>query len=234
MSFLRSYIHYLADQIEHRIEDVVIEYLPKNSTAVLLDCGCDDGDKAVNRAKAVGITKLLGLENIPARAKLASKRGVEVKIADLNTTWPIKTKSVDCVVATEVVEHLINLDNFFSESSRVLKKEGRIIVSTENLAAWHNILALLVGNQPYTGPYLSKIYPIGHHPSGNYYQHLLPMDPHLNVMTLKSLIQLLKNYGFKVIAYQGVGFYPVPRPVADLLATLDFYHSSYGVVVGQK
>lgn len=234
MSLLKSYIRYLASQIELQIEEVVVKNLPKNKRTVLLDCGCDDGKKSVNRARAIGASRLLGLERVAQRARLAKERGVKVVTTDLNTPWPLRSSSIDCITATEVVEHLVDLDNFFSESYRTLKKGGRIIVSTENLAAWHNILALLVGNQPYTGPYLSKIYPIGHHPTGNYYQQLLPMDPHLNVMTLKSLIQLLKNYGFKVIAYQGVGFYPVPRPVADLLATLDFYHSSYGVVVGQK
>lgn len=234
MGLIQNYIKLLATKIEKDIEKYVAEFLPQEKNLTYLDCGCDDGAKTINRAKIIGTNKILGLENIPQRAFLAREKRVKVYETDLNEKWPLKDSNVDCITATEVVEHLVNLDNFFLESYRVLKKGGSIIISTENLAAYHNIVALILGNQPYTGPYLSRTYPIGHRPSAKFYQHSLPMDPHLNVMTCKSLLQLLQSYGFKITFKKGVGFYPLPSPLSDLLSHIDYLHASYIIVVAQK
>ena len=132
------------------------------------------------------------------------------------------------------MEHLSDLDNFFSESKRILKPGGKIIISTENLAGYHNIFALLMGDQPYTGPYLSKAFPVGHKPCSKFYQGKNIAYPHLNVMTTKALRQLLSRYGFKVKGISGIGFYPLPPFLASLLASFDKYHASYCVVVAEK
>lgn len=234
MNIFKKYIKYLGSKIEQEIEDTVVELLPNGQDLVLLDCGCDDGEKTITRAKKIGTKKILGFENIPERVKLARKKGVKVYTCDLNQKWPLKDSSIDYITATEVIEHLIDLDNFFAESKRVLRKGGKIIISTENLAAYHNIIALLFGNQPYTGPYLSKVYPIGHRPCGKYYQKELPMNPHISVMTAKALKQLLIAYGFKLEGMSPVGFYPFPPPLFKLLAQLDKNHASYIVVKASK
>ncbi|QQG43471.1 MAG: methyltransferase domain-containing protein [Candidatus Daviesbacteria bacterium] len=234
MGFIQSYIKFLASKIEDDIEKHVAEFLPRGKNLTYLDCGCDNGSKTISRAKIISTNEILGFENISERANLAREKGIKVYNSDLNERWPLGDSSVDCITATEVVEHLVNLDNFFSESQRVLKKGGKIIISTENLAAYHNIMALILGNQPYTGPYLSKVYPIGHRPSAKFYQHTLPMDPHINVMTFKSLIQLLRNYRFKIIYKKGIGFYPLFSPISDFFSGIDYLHASYAMVMAQK
>ena len=234
MNILGKYIKYLGSKIEQEIEDKVGKLLPAGRNLVFLDCGCDDGEKTIARAKKIGTKKILGFENIPERAMLARKKGVKVYACDLNKKWPLKDASVDCLTATEVIEHLIDLDNFFNESKRVLRKKGKIIVSTENLAAYHNIIALFFGTQPYTGPYLSNVYPIGHRPCGKFYQKELPMDPHLSVMTTKALKQLLIAYDFKLEYISPVGFYPLPPPLFKLFAQLDKYHASYIIIKASK
>ena len=117
-----------------------------------------------------------------------------------------------------------------------LRKGGKFIISTENLAAYHNIFALVLGNQPYTGPYISRIYPIGHRPNAEYYTSDMGenMYPHLNVMTTKALVQLLKAYKFKINKIIGVGFYPLPIFLANIVTKIDTNHSSYCVVVAEK
>lgn len=47
-------------------------------------------------------------------------------------TYPIENETYDTIVAWEVIEHVLNLDIFFSEIHRVLKKEGRLLISTPN------------------------------------------------------------------------------------------------------
>lgn len=234
MGIFSSYINYLGKKAELRIENALLSFLPKGKNITYLDCGCDDGEKTITRAKKIGTKKILGFENIPERVRLARKKGVKVYTCDLNKKWPLKDLSIDYITATEVIEHLIDLDNFFAESKRVLRKGGKIIISTENLAAYHNIIALIIGNQPYTGPYLSKLYSIGHRPCGKYYQKELPMDPHINVMTAKALKQLLAAYGFKLEGMSPIGFYPFPPPFFKLLAQIDKNHASYVVVKASK
>lgn len=223
MSVLGSLVKLMGKNAEAQIEKAVSDFLPTGKNLTFLDCGCDSGEKTIERAKIIGTVKVLGVEVVPERARKARANKIKVSSFDLNKKWNLKDSSVDIITATELVEHLVDLDNFFSEAQRVLKKKGKIIISTENLAAYHNIFALLLGNQPYTGPYLSKIYPIGHRPNAKFYKDKVPMNPHLNVMTVKALRQLLKYYGFKVLNERGVYYYP-----SDLL------HSSYIVVLAQK
>ncbi len=234
MGILGTYINHLGREYEGKIEETVVRLLPKKRNSVYLDCGCDDGLKTVKRAEIIGARTIFGIENAQERAEEAKGRGIKVYKCDLNKKWPLGANSIDCITATEVVEHLFDIDNFFSESKRVLKKGGSLIVSTENLAGYHNIFALLLGNQPYTGPYLSKRFVIGHRPCAKFYKNELPMDPHISVMTTKSLLELFKVYGLKAVNFLGVGFYPFPAPVCDLFSKMDKNHASYVVVKGIK
>lgn len=234
MGIFGSYIKILGEKAEKDIEENVFALLLKGEDITYLDCGCDDGAKTINRAKIIGTKKVFGIESEPERAKPAKNNGVQTYIADLNKRWPLEKDSIDCVTATEVIEHLVDLDNFFSEARRVLRTRGTIIISTENLAAYHNIFALILGNQPYTGPYLSRIYPIGHRPHAKYYKASLSMEPHINVMTAKAAMELLVAHGFKILHIAGVGFYPFPPPFSKIFANIDKYHASYIVISAQK
>lgn len=65
-------------------------------------------------------------------------RGVPVEI-------PLADESVDFVIFTEVVEHLYNPAHVLKEISRVLKKGGRIYLTTNNVSYWFYALRLLKG-----------------------------------------------------------------------------------------
>lgn len=234
MGVLSSYINFLAKIAEKDIENSVNQLLPRSKKIKYLDCGCDDGFKTLNRAKIIGTDKILGLEIVSERAKKAEEKGIKVIRSNLNYKWTIRTNSIDCITATEVIEHLIDIDNFLSECWRVLKKNGSIILSTENLAGYQNIWALLLGNQPYTGPYLSRYFPVGHRPCAKYYKESIVMDPHLSVMTAKSLQQLLKLYRFTIEEIVPVAFYPFPPPLSFFLSKIDRNHASYILIKARK
>jgi len=51
--------------------------------------------------------------------------GVDL-ICDLNNRWPFRSGSVDKITANHVFEHL-DYDLAFSESTRVLKPNGRVV-----------------------------------------------------------------------------------------------------------
>lgn len=236
MKIFREYIRNLGIKYSLEIEKNVSGFLPKNKNALYLDCGCHDGLKTCSRAKIIGTSKIIGIEAVSQNAGPALQRGLKVLTSDLNDSWPIDSGSVDCITATETVEHLVDLDNFFSESRRVLKRGGILIISTENLASLHNIFALICGDQPYTGPYLSKKYSIGSHPVDLFHKqrNRNNMPPHLNVMTFKSLLTLVKSFGFEISGFKGIGYYPFPPIISKILTTFDKVHSSYVVVKAVK
>jgi len=118
--------------------------------AVLLDVGCWDGVLTADYAKAAKAQKILGIEVVKEASDKAVQRGIECHAlrADVDP-WPFQNESIDCVVSNQVVEHLSDLDHYFSEASRVLKKGGILVTSTNNLASWHNIGALFWGWAPF-------------------------------------------------------------------------------------
>jgi len=235
MTILGKYIKHLGLSVDREIQGTVGKLLPKGKVSYL-DVGCDDGVKTRIRADTIGTGKVFGLEKVKTRAALAGRRGIKMAVGDLNKKWELPSDYFTCLTATEVIEHLVDLDNFFMEANRVMKKKGTIILSTENLASYHNIFALILGNQPYSGPFLSRKYPIGHRPNADYWKSEISskMEPHLNVMTAKSLESLLSFYGFRVEKTEGVGFYPLPSPFFKLFSGLDKYHASYVVVKAKK
>lgn len=47
-------------------------------------------------------------------------------------SYPIEDNSYDSILAWEVIEHVLDLESFFKEISRVLKKNWLLIISTPN------------------------------------------------------------------------------------------------------
>lgn len=234
-SLLGNYLQYLGDSVDKRLEEILLDLLPRSEKISYLDVGCYDGKKTLERAKKIGTNKIIGVDLPTIGATKALKRGVKVIFGDLDEKWPIRSNSVDCITATEVIEHLVDVDNFFKEIKRILKPGGKVIITTDNLASYHNILALLLGNQPYTGPFLSKKYPIGHRPNAKYYSNKAysQMRPHLNVMTAKALKQLLTFYGFSILKQDGAGMYPLPPFVARITASVFRNHASHCLFYAQ-
>jgi len=67
------------------------------------------------------------------------------KVIDLNKQWPFADESVEEIYAEYLVEHVQDLNNFISESCRVLKRGGKIRLVTVNSYFWRNRLSFLFG-----------------------------------------------------------------------------------------
>lgn len=232
-AFWIFYFSFLGRDAGIQLRWEILNMLPQKPNALFLDCGCDNGEFSLRMAEKVETKAIFGVDRNSERAALAEEKGVKkVILADLNRPLPIKSRSFNIITAIETIEHLYNLDCFLRELKRLLEPDGYLIVSTENLAAWHNLLALFLGNQPYTGPYLSRFFPAGHHPLNLYQKEKFrsQMPPHTNVMTTKALGRLLKDYGFKVEKVRGVGYYPFFGLLARICSWLDKNHAVYTTV----
>ena len=219
----------------------MLKFLKKDPGCVLLDLGCGDGVLTMEIAKHIDAKSVWGVELDDKALEKASKKGITVHKADLNRKFPIETESVDVIVANQVIEHLINIDNFVNEVHRVLKYGGYAVISTENLASWHNIFALLIGKQPYSGPYVSTEFLVNQHPL----QDLRPPKKlrgtieaayrkHNTVLAYRTLKKIFQECGFKIVATAGSGYHPFPGWISNILSSLDIYHSHFLVIKARK
>ena len=236
---------YFSCLYEHTVKSsgaAVYALLEQNKNAKLLDCGCWNGINTKKLGGMIGAKYLYGIEIVRAKAAQASKQGVKVKMGNLNEKIPYNDNFFDVIVANHVIEHLVNVRLFVSELYRILKKDGYLIIATPNLASWHNVFALLIGIQPFSGPTIKPDYESDCRMVRNLNQARMKrvfsiesdsLD-HVKVMTTKALVGLLKDYKFKVEKILGFGYYPLPRFISSVLARLDPYHSHYIVVKARK
>ena len=240
---LKSYFSYLYNRTAKNSGSSVYSLLEQNKNSKLLDCGCWNGINTKKFGTIIGTKNLYGIEINKEKAKEAAKNGIKVKNSDLNKKFPYDNNSFDVVIAYHVIEHLVNVRLFVYELYRVLKKNGYAVIGTPNLASWHNIFALLLGLQPFSGPTIKPDYEADLDLVKKLNQERIKkvfhgsksesLD-HVKVMTLRALIELLKENKFKIEKMQGFGYYPLFPPISNIMETIDPYHSHYFIVKTRK
>jgi SAM-dependent methyltransferase len=235
---LRSrWMQHLWDDADSRFRARILEALPPDPSAELLDLGCEDGawTERLRRWLDVAPRHVHGLEIVEAEARRARARGFDVRTADINDRWPFDNASIDVVHANQVIEHVQRLDHFVAEAKRILRKGGLAIVCTENLASWHNVAALLLGYQPFSATNVSSLRPIGNpfalHAGKPVQEESLQ---HVHVITLRALRDIFLAHGFAIEAEWGSGYHPLGGRVAARLASLDPNHAHFVAVVARR
>jgi 2-polyprenyl-3-methyl-5-hydroxy-6-metoxy-1,4-benzoquinol methylase len=117
--------------------------------ARILDVGCSTGYLA-RRMRSQGAT-VVGIELDERAAEQA--RGVceEVHVGDVETMeFPFEPASFDAVVCGDLIEHLRDPQAFLTRIRPLLRTEGRLVLSTPNVANWAMRLGLLFGRFRYT------------------------------------------------------------------------------------
>ena len=116
--------------------------------ARILDVGCGDGFATSVAARRNSAHHFVGLDwSVPSLTQAAA-RGLTVLRAGLDAPLPVRSASVDVVIMSEVIEHLVDTDSAVEEAHRVLRPGGSLLLSTPNLAAWYNRGLLALGIQP--------------------------------------------------------------------------------------
>lgn len=128
-----------------------------------LDIGCSEGTFTLQIASALGTKEIYGVEISPQACQIALKRGISVHQIDLDNSdhLPFQDNYFDFIHMGEVIEHVFDTDKVLEEIKRILKPSGVLLVSTPNLGAWYNRLALLFGFQPFNTSVSLKYYSSG-------------------------------------------------------------------------
>jgi SAM-dependent methyltransferase len=118
---------------------------------------------------------------------------------------------VDLIFLGEVIEHLVYPQEFLARAVQLLKLDGRILISTPNLASWHNRLLMLFGYSPsnysmipgmHLGipPRLARIAGLGY-------------GDHIRVFTYKALEELFDTAPWKLDAITSAAAVQHNRPM---------------------
>ena len=192
---------------------------------VAVDIGCGDG-----MATAVAVARceqtpganvtIIGLDWSRTALDRARRRGVPVARAAIDGLGlPLASGSVDVVIMSELIEHLVDTDAALAEAGRVLVPGGRLLLSTPNLAAWYNRVLLAFGIQPiFTEVSLRRIY-------GRPGRDVVG---HLRIFTRRALEEILVAAGFVEIDITGAPYHDVPwpfRPIDRLLCRAPSFSS---------
>lgn len=224
---LQTYLHRVFRGTEALNKTTILRLVEPCPGGKLLDCGCGDGSFTMEVARRVGATEVHGIEAVEERIRAAEERGILVARTDLNERFPYEDASFDVVHSNQLIEHLHATDGFLRELRRVVKPAGRVILSTNNLASWHNVFSLVLGYQPMSLHVSAEVIlgnpfdPLRHqrHPEGE--------DSHLRIFSVRGLEELCIHHGFRVLDLRTAGYYPFPPSVASLLTRLDRRHGAF-------
>jgi 2-polyprenyl-3-methyl-5-hydroxy-6-metoxy-1,4-benzoquinol methylase len=126
--------------------------------------------------------EVYGLDLSPKVLQRAKRVGVKAYLCNLETDkWPVKANFFDTVIAGDIIEHILDTDQFLQNIRRVLKKNGTLVLTTPNLASLGRRLLLLLGRNPVIEASLDT-----------------ERGGHVRYFVKESLFILLEQNGFKV------------------------------------
>ncbi|MEM5829324.1 MAG: class I SAM-dependent methyltransferase [Candidatus Aenigmatarchaeota archaeon] len=184
----------------------------------LLDIGCGDGSFSLEVAKKCNAKEIHGLEINKDVLEKAKKKGIKIHEGDANKKFPFKDNFFDVIIANQVVEHLLNPDNFFEEIHRILKPNGYCIISTPNLCSLHNRIFILLGWQITNISPSTKV--VFGNPNRGAQSNMWGPYRHLTIFSPPALKEMSEFYGLKVEKITGSGFHPFKSPMSNFLSTI--------------
>ena len=191
---------------------------------VLLGLGCSYRELTCRVGEHITAQRIMAID-LEDNLSPASRERIQLMRSDIDLPFPLPDETVDVVSADQIIEHLDNPDNFFTELHRVLKPGGYAVVCTENLSAFHNLASLLLGFQAFSQN-ISTEANLGN-PFSLHYRKLggSGCGRHHTIFTLKGLRDMTKYHGFRVEKVRGIGYFPLF--ISRLLERIDPVHAYF-------
>jgi len=178
----------------NRVLRIFEQYRPRN----FHDIGCGEGHIAIAIKGYSDTSNVFGLDIDENAIKLCQSRGINsIKLNLDEESLPFLKNSFDGIFCGELIEHLKDTDHLLEEINRVLMPNGIVVLTTPNLAAWYNRLALLFGYQPF---HTSTGYKFN---VGKFMRFGDDGGQHIRVFTYKALIQTVLLHKFDIVQIYG-------------------------------
>lgn len=184
----------------------IVRLLPGNQRASILEIGCGTGATG-KAAKAQGkCGRYIGIELMSEPAAIARQHIDTVFEGDIERIdWSSLPDTIDAVILSEVLEHLIDPWDVVRRVHDRLRPGGRVYASSPNIASWR-IIKMLFRNR-------------------FDYEECGPMDrTHLRWFTSSSYKQLFETAGFRTLS---IGPLSVAGPKWRLANLLSFGMTSH-------
>lgn len=166
----------------------------------ILDLGCGEGHILQMLSDSY---ERYGCDVSDLALNLINDHRIHKRVCDLNEDFPFDL-NFDVIIASEVLEHLRNPHNLLQKVKGHLRKDGLFLVTIPSVTLWRHRLQLLCGRFPKYDP------------------------SHVNFWDIDSFVELLRNYGYKILDYYPTYFVlPVPFTEA-LIAKLRPLHKLFG------
>lgn len=192
----------------------------------ILDIGTSHGREIKKIVKNIKNPQIYGVDIERKAVIQAKKLGITTVLANIEKGLPFSSNFFDLVVANQIIEHIHNVDFFIKEIKRVLKKNGHLLLATENLSSWHNIFALLLGWQAFS-QHISTLANVGNPMRMANYTGYDISGMHDKIFTPRGLKELIELYGFKIEKFFGAGYYPFTSIISRFLSKVDPIHTSF-------
>lgn len=213
-----------------RVMQSRLRWIPFRADWRVLDAGCGIS----TLGKTFG-NHVYGFDINHESGKHARRNGIIFTRGDIEKKWPYRDNTFDIVIASHVIEHVLNPDFLILEAKRVLKRGGLLIIGTPNLAAWFNRLLLLFGIQPF----FAEVSTVDKTLGLKFTRKLTPSrNPlgHLRLFTSVALRDILELHKFDIVKSIGMEFIPFPAPLLFIDKIFSRYVSlaSTTIIVGKK
>jgi SAM-dependent methyltransferase len=189
----------------------------------IVDVGCGEGTATYLVKRLDPANTVIGIDWSAMALAQARARGVLVVQGGIDGL-PLPDASVDVVIMSELIEHLVDTDAAAEEARRVLRPGGTLLMSTPNLAAWYNRGLVGLGIQPVFSEVSLK---------GIYGRPGQEVVGHLRLFTRRALEEFLTARGFACERVCGAPYYDVPRPLRPLDRMLCHWPSAASILLVQ-
>jgi 2-polyprenyl-3-methyl-5-hydroxy-6-metoxy-1,4-benzoquinol methylase len=171
------------------------------SAEKVLDVGCSSGYLA-RRLRERG-SSVIGIELDERAAEEARSVCEQVLVGDVETMeLPFQPASFDAILCGDLVEHLRAPACFLERVRPLLREDGRLVLTTPNVANWAIRAGLLFGRWRYT-------------------ERGILDRTHAHLFTRRTLVETLENAGYRVLKLD----FTVPVPFVGTPSVEAFAHA---------
>ncbi len=182
---------------------ILEKYFKDKKFNTILDIGCGSGDDIIVLKKINKQINAFGVDFHNTNNKSLKKNNINVINIDIEKQrLPIKSNTIDIIIANQVLEHVKELFWINHELFRVLKKDGHLFIGVPNGLSLHNRILGIFGFHPRS----SKI-----------------ISAHVRIFSKRDTILFYKSILGKkveVIKFYGSQFYPFNKFFSRILSYL--------------